>query len=293
MQAPAGAPDWLEVVTAAERPDLWERARDDDIFRDVWPEYEHHGSNGWKFLPSVYPAHAQFQILFLDRRTERLIARGETIGLRWDGSLRDLPAGFDAVGLRGITDPMTPTAVSALAAEVDNEYQDQGLSTLLIKAMAIATKAAGLAYLLVPLRPSWKERYPLVSIERYAAWRRDDGLPFDPWMRVHLRIGGRILRPAPRSIKFHAPVADWERWTGIAFPDDGQYVFPRGLAPLTVRRGFGTYWEPNVWILHETSQVEVAHTTPAPGAIAKRGTRWRDSRIVWRARRLLARRLGR
>ena len=37
----------------------------------------------------------------------------------------------------------------------------------------------------------------------------------------------------------------------MSFPGDGQYVFPGGLAPMTMSRGFGTYFEPNVWMLHE------------------------------------------
>jgi hypothetical protein len=28
------------------------------------------------------------------------------------------------------------------------------------------------------------------------------------------------------------------------FPEDGEYVFPFGLAPLRVRKGAGTYWDP-------------------------------------------------
>jgi hypothetical protein len=35
------------------------------------------------------------------------------------------------------------------------------------------------------------------------------------------------------------------------FPEDGAYVFPRGLAPLSVRHEVGLYWEPNVWVLHK------------------------------------------
>ena len=50
-----------------------------------------------------------------------------------------------------------------------------------------------------PFRPSWKERYPLVPIERYAAWRRADGLLFDPWMRVHERLGASVLKAEPVS----------------------------------------------------------------------------------------------
>jgi hypothetical protein len=37
----------------------------------------------------------------------------------------------------------------------------------------------------------------------------------------------------------------------MTFPSDGEYVFPAGLALLTVRGGTGHYWEPNVWMQHE------------------------------------------
>src|SRR5262249_2318044 len=104
--------------------------------------------------------------------------------------------------------------------------------------------------LIVPVRPSFKERYPLTSIERYAAWTRDDGLPFDPWMRVHARLGATILKPEPRSLRITATLEEWEEWTEMRFPDEGEYVFPGGLAPLGIRDGRGEYWEPNVWMHH-------------------------------------------
>ncbi len=268
MLAPPGAPEWLEVMTAAERPELWEEILADKLFSAVWPEYNQHGSDAWKYLPATFPAHAMFQILFLDKRTERVVARGRTIGIRWDGSLPNLPRGIDDAGLRALNESRPPTAVCALAAEVDGEYQGQGLSELVLQAMAMATVAAGLSRLVVPARPSMKDRYPLMPIDRYAAWRRDDGLPFDPWLRVHARLGARTLRPEPRSLRIDAPVPAWESWTDMSFPVDGAYVFPRGLAPLTVRRGRGFYWEPNVWIEHDTSKVEVPRCMTVPGAIA-------------------------
>jgi hypothetical protein len=269
MLAPPGAPEWLEVVTAAERPDLWEQVLEGKLFSAVWPEYNTHGSDAWKYLPATFPAHAMFQILFIDKRTEGVIARGRTIGIRWDGTLRTLPRGIDDAGLRALNESRPPTAVCALAAEVDGEYQSQGLSELVLRAMAMATVAAGLSRLVVPARPSMKDRYPLMPISRYAAWRRDDGLPFDPWLRVHARLGARVLRPEPRSLRIDGPVKAWESWTDMSFPIDGTYVFPRGLAPLTVRHGRGRYWEPNVWIEHDTSKVEVPRTVAVPQAIAR------------------------
>ena len=47
-----------------------------------------------------------------------------------------------------------------------------------------------------------------------------------------------------------APVAEWEEWTGLELPEDGDYVVPGMLAPLLVRDGVGRHVEPNVWIRH-------------------------------------------
>ena len=84
----------------------------------------------------------------------------------------------------------------------------------------------------------------MIPIERYAQSRRDDGLPFDPWIRVHTGLGGSLLRPEPRSMEIKRPVREWEEWVAMQFPEDGDYVFPGGLAPLSVSQGTGCYWEP-------------------------------------------------
>lgn len=87
-----------------------------------------------------------------------------------------------------------------------------------------------------PVRPSAKHRYPLTPIERYVAWRREDGWLLDPWMRVRERLGARVSTPLPRSMRVTGTVADRERWTGLALPDSGDYVFPDGLDVLHVAR---------------------------------------------------------
>lgn len=243
---PQGSP--LSVFTAEERPDLWQRAS--TSFRGVWPEYNHHGNHSDTYFGQLVPRYAQFQVLVYDGGADRVVGRGRSIPFRWDGSLDDLPAGIDAVGLRAVSAEAEPTAVSALAAEVASDRQGEGLSRLVIRAMALATHNASLGPLVAPVRPSRKDQYPLISIEDYSSWRRSDGLPFDPWMRVHARLGATILRAEPRSMEIVAPVADWEQWTGMELPQPGEYIFPGGLAPLAVARGVGQYWEPNVWMVH-------------------------------------------
>ena len=238
----------IVAVTAYERPELWESAR--ALFGGVWPEYNNHGNDSATYFGALIPKNAHLQILLLDRSIERVVARGRTIPFHWDGSLHDLPTGIDAVGLRAVDEERSPTALSALAAEVVTDFQGRGISRLVLLAMAEAARRAKLAPLVAPVRPSWKDRYPLISIERYAYWTRNDALPFDPWMRVHARLGATILRPEPMSMRIEGPVEDWESWTGMVFPEDGVYVFPSGLAPLEVRSRHGLYWEPNVWMGH-------------------------------------------
>jgi hypothetical protein len=97
------------------------------------------------------------------------------------------------------------------------------VSAAAVRAMADIARRQGLDALIAPVRPSWKERYPLVPIERYACWRRPDGRLFDPWMRVHERLGAAVLKPEPRSLRITGITAEWESWTGMAFPDSGDY----------------------------------------------------------------------
>ena len=243
-------PGALSIVTAAERPDLWTRVETADLFSAVWPEYNGHGDLVGEYFGALMPRFGDLQVMVVDREAGDVVGRGRTIPFRWDGDLDSLPTGIDALGLRAFEQDH-PTSLSALAAEVVPARQRQGISALIIKAMAETARQHGLAPLVAPVRPSWKDRYPLVPIHVYATWRDSHGLPFDPWMRVHARLGAHILRPEPQSLRITAPVSDWEAWTGETFSDEGSYIFPGGLAPLEVRGSIGRYWEPNVWMLHE------------------------------------------
>jgi hypothetical protein len=238
MESPKGSPEWLEVFTAAERPDLWERARQEEVLDRVWPEYNHHGNDSPATFRALVPRYADFQMLFTDRRADRIVARGRAIPFRWDGTLADLPAGIDALGPRALSEEGgPPTALSALAAEVDDTLQGSGLSRLVILAMAALARARGLRSLVAPVRPNWKDRYPLIPIDRYAAWTRPDGLPFDPWMRVHARWApgscarrrGRCTSP-PRS-RTGRPGSEWRsRTTGSTFSRTGWLPSPCPVA---------------------------------------------------------------
>ena len=69
------------------------RASREGFLDRVWPEYNHHGNNSPATFRALGPRYGDFQVLFIDQRTDRIIARGRTITFRWDGTLADLPDG--------------------------------------------------------------------------------------------------------------------------------------------------------------------------------------------------------
>jgi len=90
---------------------------------------------------------------------------------------------------------------------------------------------------------------------RYTELRRDDGLPDDPWLRVHVRAGGRILRVAPASMVMAGSLAEWRAWTGLPFDRTGEVTVPEALVPVHCDTGHdhAVYVEPNVWVEHRLS----------------------------------------
>ena len=100
------------------------------------------------------------------------------------------------------------------------------------------------------MRPTWKERYPLIPMERYVRWTRQDGLAFDPWIRLHARLGAEQLEVCPASLRVEGTREEWEAWAGMPFPADGRYAVPGALVPVEFAGGRGEYVEPNVWMRH-------------------------------------------
>jgi GNAT superfamily N-acetyltransferase len=237
----------MKLVRYADRPDLRER-RYDELSRRTFPEYMHHNEPGGLYWGRLYREHPDFQVALVDG--DELLAEAHAVPLPWDGTLEDLPSGWDEGFVRGMTSDRPSTALMALAISVSPDRQGERLSSRMIEAFRDTARAAGLTAVLAPVRPTLKERYPLIPIERYIGWRRPDGSHFDPWIRIHERVGGEVLAAAPRSMVMRAPASDWEEWTGMSFPEDGEYVFPGGLATLVVADGVGTHVEPNVWLLH-------------------------------------------
>jgi hypothetical protein len=92
----------------------------------------------------------------------------------------------------------------------------------------------------------------LTSIDDYIKWKTDEGLPFDAWLRVHARAGAWIIRPCHEAMVIRGTHVKWEKWTGLRFPQSGEYVIPGALNPMkmNLEKDEGIYVEPNVWLVH-------------------------------------------
>lgn len=243
----------IAVHTYAERPELWHATA--TVTEEVWPEYNRHADVIERYWGRLFDDFPCFQLALYDERASEVQAEGHAVPSAWDGSADGLGEGIDEM-ITAAFDAhhagRKPTALCALAAEVRPRFRGLGLAGQTLDAMRHIARAAGLGHLLAPVRPSLKDRYPITPIERYMTWTREDGQPFDPWIRVHIRRGAEIVKAASRSMLITGTIGEWEGWTGMRFPDDGRYTFPDGLAPVEIdhARDLGTYWEPNVWIVH-------------------------------------------
>jgi hypothetical protein len=195
---------------------------------------------------------APWEILLCDAQ-DNLIALGHTVPFLWNGNLDSLPPTIDEVFVRAIEvdeQRHAPNTLCAMAAIVAENHQRQGLSSKIIGAMKPVAAQYGVRTLIAPVRPTLKSRYPLTPMERYVDWLRPDETPFDPWIRVHWRLGAVFLKVAPRALVVTGTVEDWERWTQMQFPESGPYVVPGALQPVVIDRELdaGRYEDPNVWM---------------------------------------------
>jgi GNAT superfamily N-acetyltransferase len=239
------------TFTMAERPELEGRLGE---VADPWPEFVHHDeivSSRWGDLYSRWP---EFQLVLVDE--DEVLGKACTMPAEWDGRPDTLPGGVVEVFEREFS---SPNVLCAIVAVVDERHRGRGLSGLLIGRMAKIAHSAALECLIAPVRPTWKDRYPLAPLERYMRWQREDGLPFDPWIRLHHRLGAEIVALAPRSLDVGGTVSEWEEWTGMAFPETGEYVVPGALVPVAIdrERDEGRYVEPNVWMRHAVDKARV------------------------------------
>ena len=169
-----------QLHTAAERPDLWERAYEQIV--GVWPTYNEQGDVlGRALVDGSTRTSADYQFVLYDEERDVALAHGHSIPCRWDGTVEGLPATASTTMMEGAVhlfdEGGEPNTLSALAIEIPPTPPGRRARADDDRRHGDIASARGFGSLIAPLRPTWKVRYPVTPIERYAAWTRGTGCP--------------------------------------------------------------------------------------------------------------------
>ncbi|MFD5935766.1 N-acetyltransferase [Streptomyces sp. NPDC060333] len=244
----------IEITTLARRPELAARLWD---MKDPWPPFAGHDSLAWLLYPRMVAEFPDHVLVGTDG--DAVVARAFSLPFALHAQGRGagvLPArGWDQVLLWAFSDlrrGVAPDTVSAIEITVAADRQGEGLSGLMLAAMRDNARARGFAEVVAPVRPNGKHAEPDAPMDEYAYRTREDGLPHDPWLRVHVRAGAVIDSVAPLSMTVSGSLADWREWTGLPFDTTGPVRVPGALVPVRceAEQGYAVYVEPNVWVRH-------------------------------------------
>ncbi len=243
------------VLNLAERPDLAPLL---DDFPGAWPEFMYHDRVSALYYDDYVRQYPEYCLVVVDRATpDRAVAKALSVPFTWTGDPdHDLPpGGYDEVILRAAADRIAGrrgNLVSPIEIAVQPWARRAGLASLMLDALRRNTSRLGYASLVAPVRPSLRHSHVDSPLSDYLTWTRDDGQPYDPWLRVHVRAGGRVVGVTLCSMTIAGTLAEWRTWTGLPFDVSGPVRVPEALAAVhcDVAGDHAVYVEPNVWVHH-------------------------------------------
>jgi GNAT superfamily N-acetyltransferase len=209
----------------------------------------------YTYYQQLLDEHADCQLCLVDEATGYPVAVGNCVPISCD--FNDLPPeGWDWI----VEDAANGggkrrNAIGALAISVPGIHRSKGLARRLIEEFRNLALAKGMDGVVAPVRPSSKHLHPFIPIDDYLSWKDDAGRLFDPWLRSHASAGGRMIKPAERSMVVDEPVAFWEMWSGRAFEHSGDFKIDGALTPVSIdlEQDRGRYVEPNVWFAYQAA----------------------------------------
>ena len=196
------APMTLVITTLRQRP---EHLAPDGALAGAWPRFMTEDPISDLYYADLH-RWADYALVATDDGA--VVARAHSIPFQ---IVEDLPdAGWDSVVLSGTRpgDADRPDC-TALEVAIKPTRRGEGLSRIMLEALRDNAFRMGHDCLYAPVRPSAKHVEPLTPMADYAWRTRPDGLPADPWLRVHVRAGGSIVKVAPTSMTIPGTLGQW------------------------------------------------------------------------------------
>ncbi|OHD16852.1 MAG: hypothetical protein A2086_13255 [Spirochaetes bacterium GWD1_27_9] len=243
-----------KLMTLKQNPSLTEKQW--QVTQQIWERFllnSKVANNNWNKLEKYFP---EYQMFLLDNDNE-IIGFANTIPIRLDKKLSRLPqTGWDWLMQKGVGDhekDLIPNYLGGLQIGISKKYQNKGYSTIIIKEVKKKFVENKLNGLIIPIRPTLKHLYPLISMKDYMYWKENDKI-FDPWIRIHLNCGAKIIKICKKSMLYTATIREWEEWTGLSFKTTGNYIIKGALSKLfiDIRKNIGKYYDENIWVHYNT-----------------------------------------
>ena len=246
----------FEIFTLKERPDLRSQIFAAAFQPPFFPEFMVRDRTAQLYFSApFFDAYLEFAFAATDG--DEVVGRAFSVPFAFDIEGRhELPdGGWDEVIRWAHEDRVLgrkANAVSALEVSLLPPARGRGNARRMLDAMKQNACTMGFHDLYAPVRPTQKARLPFVSMSEYAAMRRSDGLPQDPWLRTHFQIGGTAVKIAPYAMTIVGTIAEWSAWTGLIFERSGAVAVDGALSPIHVslEQNHAVYVEPNIWVHH-------------------------------------------
>ena len=234
--------------------DIESNAETSALMGKVWPRYLlEKGDIDDHAAPTSLSDHAltrRFRMWGIRRKEDRkLVAFASAVMISTDQNRKSYPNEGWRYALNAYYAGGAENCLCLLSANVDPDYRNLKFSYSLIQAAKELAASLGLSSVLAPVRPTQKAQFPLLPIREYLEKKSDDGEIYDPWLRVHAKLGGEILNICTESVVVKASFSKWEEWLGSSIEGLNMFVPEMGLVPITVEsEKIGVYCEPNVWV---------------------------------------------
>ncbi|MBA4387547.1 MAG: hypothetical protein C0404_06170 [Verrucomicrobia bacterium] len=138
-------------------------------------------------------------IIFSNADGGSLIGHGVTTRLHWDLNPGHRPDGWqDAVRVsyqNSHVDLKEPNSLVGLFICIEESSRKHGWAGNLIGEMKAIGRRNKMAALIIPLRPPtrYQKEYAEMPMAEFAALKREDGQYKDHWIRLHVRLGAKVI----------------------------------------------------------------------------------------------------
>ncbi len=190
-----------------------------------------------------------------------ILASVSTNRIQWSGCIEELPDWDTVAG-----DPTTyettynpkGNTLTLMSMNVHQEYRKFGLATQLIHAVQECAHQLGVIYIAGSFRPSefgrYKAHHQVIPFSEYVQKKREDGLPYDPWIRSLTRSGMIPLKVDSHAMTVTLPIDELQSLRETYQPElwqegvNGVWECGEvGQWTIDETTGLATYQESNLW----------------------------------------------